>query len=69
MKEIERKDVNEVFQLRKANEALVIELLIPLLNQEMLHKLEEKDQQLFELKRILSHLCIMILPFIYFWQS
>lgn len=50
VKEIERKDVNEVFQLRKANEALVIELLIPLLNQEMLHKLEEKDQQLFELK-------------------
>lgn len=50
VKTINRRDVAEVFQLRKANEALVIELLIPLLNHELLHKIEEKDKQLSNFK-------------------
>lgn len=43
---INRQDVDDVFQLRKANEVLVIELLIPLLDNEAIQKIEEMDNQL-----------------------
>ena len=48
---IQRKEVNDVFQLRKANEALAIELLIPLLNDEAISKIEKIGQQLSESKQ------------------
>jgi DNA-binding GntR family transcriptional regulator len=47
---INRHDVDEVFQLRKANEVLVIELLIPLLDNETIYKIEEADKQLSDFK-------------------
>ncbi len=50
VKTINRKDVTEVFQLRKANETLVAELLIPLLDRETLNKIEKMDKQLSDLK-------------------
>jgi DNA-binding GntR family transcriptional regulator len=50
VKTINRKDVTEVFQLRKANETLVVELLIPLLDHETLKKIEKMDKQLSDLK-------------------
>ncbi|TCP21715.1 DNA-binding GntR family transcriptional regulator [Scopulibacillus darangshiensis] len=50
VKNINRHDVDEVFQLRKANEVLVIELLIPLLDDETFYKIEKMDKQLFDLK-------------------
>lgn len=47
IKTINKRDVDDIFQLRKANEVLVIELLIPLLDDEAIQKIEEMDQQLF----------------------
>ncbi|MEH7239497.1 GntR family transcriptional regulator [Bacillus sp. JJ1562] len=47
---INRHDVDEVFQLRKANEVLAIELLIPLLDDETIAKIEKVDKQLFDIK-------------------
>jgi len=46
IKTINRCDVDDIFQLRKANEVLVIELLIPLLHDEAIAKIEELDEQL-----------------------
>lgn len=46
IKTINRSDVDDIFQLRKANEVLVIELLIPLLDDEAIAKIEELDEQL-----------------------
>ncbi|MBS4175242.1 GntR family transcriptional regulator [Bacillus sp. FJAT-49736] len=51
VKTINRQDVDDVFQLRKANEVLVIELLIPLLDKETIHKIEKVDKQLSDFKR------------------
>ena len=53
VKTINRHDVDEVFQLRKANEVLVIELLIPLLDNETIDKIEKVDKQLSDLRKIL----------------
>jgi DNA-binding GntR family transcriptional regulator len=50
VKTINRHDVDEVFQLRKANEVLVIELLIPLLDNETIYKIEKADKQLSDFK-------------------
>ena len=50
VKTINRHDVDEVFQLRKANEVLVIELLIPLLDNETIYKIEKMDKQLSDFK-------------------
>ena len=50
VKTINRHDVDEVFQLRKANEVLVIELLIPLLDNETIYKIEKVDKQLSDFK-------------------
>ena len=50
VKTINKKDAAEVFQLRKANETLVVELLIPLLDNEILNKIEMMDKQLSDLK-------------------
>jgi len=50
VKTINKRDVDEVFQLRKANEVLAIELLIPLLTNETIHKIEKVDQQLSDSK-------------------
>ena len=47
---INRHDVDEVFQLRKANEVLAIELLIPLLDDETIDKIEKVDKQLFDIR-------------------
>ncbi|RFB11491.1 GntR family transcriptional regulator [Bacillus sp. HNG] len=46
IKTINRRDVDDIFQLRKANEILVIELLIPLLDNEAIYKIEKMDKQL-----------------------
>jgi len=46
IKTINRRDVDDIFQLRKANEVLVIELLIPLLYDEAIVKIKELDEQL-----------------------
>jgi DNA-binding GntR family transcriptional regulator len=46
IKTINRRDVDDIFQLRKANEVLVIELLIPLLDNEAIYKIEKMDKQL-----------------------
>jgi DNA-binding GntR family transcriptional regulator len=51
VKTINRHDVDEVFQLRKANEVLVIELLIPLLDNETIYKIEKVDKQLSDFKK------------------
>ena len=51
VKTINRHDVDEVFQLRKANEVLVIELLIPLLDHETIEKIEKADKQLSDFKK------------------
>jgi len=48
VKEITESDVREVFELRRANEVLVVELLIPLLNEEMLHQIEAKYKELID---------------------
>lgn len=58
IKTINRHDVDEVFQLRKANEVLIIELLLPLLDNEMISKIEQMDQQL-------SHLMEDPIKFVY----
>ncbi|MFF2449671.1 GntR family transcriptional regulator [Neobacillus sp. NPDC058068] len=50
VKTINRHDVDEVFQLRKANEVLVIELLIPLLDNETIYQIEKMDKQLSDFK-------------------
>lgn len=50
VKDITREDVDEVFQLRQANEMLVVDLLIPLLDDEMLSQIGELDKELSELK-------------------
>ena len=42
---IKQQDVDDVFQLRKANEALVVELLIPLLDMKGIQRLELLAQQ------------------------
>ena len=47
---IHRHDVDEIFQLRKANEVLAIELLIPLLDDETINKIENVDKQLFDIQ-------------------
>ena len=51
VKTINRQDVDDVFQLRKANEVLVIELLIPLLDNETIEKIEKVDKQLSDIKK------------------
>lgn len=43
---INRQDVDDVFQLRKANETLAIELLIPLLDKQTINRIEEVGGQL-----------------------
>ncbi|MGG4265390.1 GntR family transcriptional regulator [Peribacillus simplex] len=48
---INRQDVDEIFQLRKANEVLAIELLIPLLNDETIEKIEKMDNQLSDIQK------------------
>ncbi|MCM3567052.1 GntR family transcriptional regulator [Neobacillus mesonae] len=50
VKTINKQDVDEVFQLRKANEVLAIELLIPLLNHETIDKIEKADEQLYDFR-------------------
>ena len=50
VKTINRHDVDDVFQLRKANEVLAIELLIPLLDNETIDKIEKVDKQLSDIK-------------------
>ncbi|WP_018663888.1 GntR family transcriptional regulator [Heyndrickxia acidiproducens] len=50
VKTINRQDVDDVFQLRKANEVLAIELLIPLLDDETIDKIEKIDKQLYDSK-------------------
>jgi DNA-binding GntR family transcriptional regulator len=47
---INRHDVNEVFQLRKANEVLAAELLIPLLDDETIEKIEKVNKQQLDIK-------------------
>ena len=47
---INRHDVDEIFQLRKANEVLAIELLIPLLDDETIDKIEKMDKQFSDFK-------------------
>ena len=47
---INRQDIDEVFQLRRANEVLAIELLIPLLDDETIDKIEKMDKQLSDSK-------------------
>ena len=47
---INRHDVDEVFQLRKSNEVLAIELLIPLLDDETIDKIEKVNKQLLDIK-------------------
>lgn len=46
VKTINRQDLNDVFQLRKANEVLAIELLIPLLDDDTIDKIEKVDKKL-----------------------
>ncbi|MGG0668912.1 GntR family transcriptional regulator [Sporosarcina koreensis] len=46
IKTINKRDVDDIFQLRKANEVLVIELLIPLLDNETIATIEKVDNQL-----------------------
>ncbi|QTD42965.1 GntR family transcriptional regulator [Sporosarcina sp. Te-1] len=46
VKDITETDVREVFELRRANEVLVVELLIPLLNEELLHTIELRYKEL-----------------------
>jgi len=50
VKTITRRDMDEVFQLRKANEGLAIELLIPLLDNETIHQIEKADDLLSQSK-------------------
>lgn len=50
VKKISLKDVEEVFQLRKANEILVIELLVPLLDNEKIQQIEQMYNKQLQLK-------------------
>ncbi|ALC91667.1 hypothetical protein AM500_19175 [Bacillus sp. FJAT-18017] len=47
---INKHDVDEVFQLRKASEVLAIELLIPLVDDETINKIEDVNNHLLEIK-------------------
>lgn len=50
VQKINKQDVDEVFHLRKANEALVVELLIPLLDEEKIQQIDALVTQITQAK-------------------